>query len=123
MNTTNPTKLLLIGSQHLDVAWLWNRIPQGEELQRMVFELALDLTDKYPDAGFVMSRSTACSSSRFEPSPRFGSVLHETKMLHIGQNENCQRRISPAAQGIRIMTDEGRHQKRITVVGNRANCS
>ena len=59
MPTNNRKKLYVLGTQHLDVAWLWNRVPHGEDLQRMVFELALDLAERHPDAGFVMFRSTA----------------------------------------------------------------
>ena len=56
---SKQTRVLVIATQHLDVAWLWNRVPHGEELMRMVLELALDSAARDPNAGFVMSRSTA----------------------------------------------------------------
>ena len=51
-------KILVIGTQHLDVAWLWKRVPHGEELMKMVFELAIHLVQNNPSARFIMSRST-----------------------------------------------------------------
>ena len=59
MKPNTLKKLYIIATQHLDVAWLWDRIPQGEQLQKMVFEIALELAEKNPEAKFVMSRSTA----------------------------------------------------------------
>lgn len=51
----------VIATQHLDVAWLWPRVPYGEELMRQVFERAIDLIEADPDGRFVFSRSTVWS--------------------------------------------------------------
>ena len=58
MKPDSLKKVLVIGTQHLDVAWLWKRVPHGEELMKMVFELAIHLVERNPGARFVMSRST-----------------------------------------------------------------
>ena len=59
-------KVFVIASQHLDVAWLWERKPHGEELMREVFERAIELAEANPGAGFIMSRSTAWGYSLVE---------------------------------------------------------
>lgn len=51
----------IIPTQHLDVAWLWKRTPEGEELMRACFERALELIAADPTGTFVFSRSTAWS--------------------------------------------------------------
>ncbi|MDF1513423.1 MAG: glycoside hydrolase family 38 C-terminal domain-containing protein [Anaerolineae bacterium] len=51
----------VIATQHLDVAWLWTRVPQGEDLMRQCFERAIVMIEAYPDKHFVFSRSTAWS--------------------------------------------------------------
>jgi len=47
--------------QHLDVAWLWPRVPQGEDLMRQCFERVIEMIEKYPAQAFVFTRSTAWS--------------------------------------------------------------
>lgn len=51
----------VIATQHLDVAWLWTRAPQGEDLMRQCFERAIEMIEQYPEERFVFSRSTAWS--------------------------------------------------------------
>ena len=53
--------ILCIATQHLDVAYLWERSPAGELLARDCFAAVLELLDAYPRSGFVFSRSTAWS--------------------------------------------------------------
>ncbi|MCA1808567.1 MAG: alpha-mannosidase [Kiritimatiellia bacterium] len=50
-----------ICAQHLDVAWLWPRVPHGEDLMRQCFERAVEMIEAHPGAQFVFSRSTAWS--------------------------------------------------------------
>jgi alpha-mannosidase len=51
----------VIATQHLDVAWLWTRVPQGEDIMRQCFERAIAMIEAYPHIRFVFSRSTAWS--------------------------------------------------------------
>jgi alpha-mannosidase len=51
----------VIATQHLDVAWLWTRVPQGEDIMRQCFERAIAMIEAYPEHRFVFSRSTAWS--------------------------------------------------------------
>jgi alpha-mannosidase len=51
----------VIATQHLDVAYLWRRHPEGEELMRQCLQRAVDMIEAYPDARFLFSRSTAWS--------------------------------------------------------------
>lgn len=51
----------IIATRHLDVAWLWTRTPQGEDLMRQCFERAIELIEADPHGTFVFSRSTAWS--------------------------------------------------------------
>ena len=57
----NSHLLHIIATQHLDVAWLWKRSPDGEDLMRECFEAVVGMLEANPDAGFVFSRSTAWS--------------------------------------------------------------
>ena len=50
-----------VASQHLDAAWLWTRVPQGEDLMRQCFERAIEIIEADPPGKFVFSRSTAWS--------------------------------------------------------------
>lgn len=59
--TNDATRVHVIASQHLDVAWLWTRVPQGEDLMRQCFEMAADMIEADPTGRFVFSRSTAWS--------------------------------------------------------------
>ena len=54
-------RIHVIASQHLDVAWLWTRAPQGEDLMRQCFERAIELIETDPTEKFTFSRSTAWS--------------------------------------------------------------
>lgn len=61
-NPLNDTpRLHIIATQHLDVAWLWTRVPQGEDLMRQCFEAAITMIEADPIGRFVFSRSTAWS--------------------------------------------------------------
>jgi alpha-mannosidase len=51
----------IIATQHLDVAYLWPRHPDGEDLMRQCFERAIEMIEADPHARFVFSRSTAWS--------------------------------------------------------------
>lgn len=51
----------VIATQHLDVAWLWTRVPQGEDIMRQCFERACAMIEADPEHHFVFSRSTAWS--------------------------------------------------------------
>ncbi len=51
----------IIATQHLDVAYLWPRHPNGEDLMRQCFERAIEMIEADPQARFVFSRSTAWS--------------------------------------------------------------
>lgn len=53
--------VLVVATQHLDVAWLWKRHPDGEALMRQCFQRALEMIHADPDGKFVFSRSTAWS--------------------------------------------------------------
>lgn len=55
------TRVHVIATQHLDVAWLWTRSPYGEELMRQCFERAVEMIHTHRDVRFVFSRSTAWS--------------------------------------------------------------
>ena len=57
----DATRMHVIASQHLDVAWLWTRVPEGEDLMRQCFERAADMIEADPTGRFVFSRSTAWS--------------------------------------------------------------
>ncbi len=56
---SNEKTIHVIATQHLDVAWLWPRVPDGEDLIRQCFERAVELIEQ--DSDFVFSRSTAWS--------------------------------------------------------------
>ncbi|MFW5856610.1 MAG: hypothetical protein ACOCX4_01930, partial [Planctomycetota bacterium] len=49
----------VIATQHLDVAWLWKRRPEGEQLMRQCFRRAIEMIEADPDRAHVHSRSTA----------------------------------------------------------------
>ena len=51
----------VIATQHLDVAWLWTRVPQGEDIMRQCFERAIAMIEACSENHFVFSRSTAWS--------------------------------------------------------------
>lgn len=55
--------ILCIATQHLDVAYLWERSPAGELLAHDCFAAVAALLDAHPRSGFVFSRSTAWSFS------------------------------------------------------------
>ena len=54
-------RIHIIATQHLDVAWLWTRVPYGEELMRQCLERAVEMVQADPGVGFKFSRSTAWS--------------------------------------------------------------
>jgi alpha-mannosidase len=54
-------RIRVIATQHLDVAYLWPRHPDGEELMRQCFERAIEMIEADPEARFLFSRSTAWS--------------------------------------------------------------
>ncbi len=56
----------VIATQHLDVAWLWCRVPEGEELMRQCFERVLEMIEASADDTFVFSRSTPWSFAILE---------------------------------------------------------
>ncbi|MFC1525388.1 glycoside hydrolase family 38 C-terminal domain-containing protein [Candidatus Latescibacterota bacterium] len=56
----------VIATQHLDVAYLWKRHPEGEDLMRQCFARALEMMDAHPEVDFVFSRSTAWSFAVLE---------------------------------------------------------
>ena len=51
----------VIATQHLDVAWLWERVAHGEELMRQCFQRAVEMIEAWPEHRFVFSRSTPWS--------------------------------------------------------------
>jgi alpha-mannosidase len=57
----NLTTCHVIATQHLDVAWLWARVPAGEDLMRQCLARAVAMVEADPDGVFVFSRSTAWS--------------------------------------------------------------
>lgn len=59
-------KVFVIATQHLDVAWLWNRVPHGEDLMMEVLARSVELAEENPEAKFIMSRSTAWGFSIVE---------------------------------------------------------
>jgi len=59
-------RIYAIASQHLDVAYLWKRRPDGEELMHQCFERAVEMLEAHPDLHFVFSRSTAWSFAAVE---------------------------------------------------------
>jgi len=58
--------IFIIATQHLDVAWLWKRHPEGEELMKRCFKRAIDMIEGYPEVKFIFSRSTAWSFQAME---------------------------------------------------------
>lgn len=63
--TGNPSSLIMtktvhvIATQHLDVAWLWKRQPDGEELMRQCLARAVEMIENDPSGTHIHSRSTA----------------------------------------------------------------
>ena len=59
--STDPDRKTIhtIATQHLDIAWLWNRSPDGEELMRQCFQRAVELIEADPEKTHIHSRSTA----------------------------------------------------------------
>jgi alpha-mannosidase len=60
MSAQGP-RIRVIATQHLDVAYLWPRHPDGEELIRQCFERAVEMIEADCEARFLFSRSTAWS--------------------------------------------------------------
>ena len=54
-------RIRVIATQHLDVAYLWERSPAGEDLMIECFERALQMLEERPSRAFRFSRSTAWS--------------------------------------------------------------
>lgn len=53
--------IYVIATQHLDVAYLWRRSPEGEDLMLQCFARAVEMMDAHPEVDFLFSRSTAWS--------------------------------------------------------------
>lgn len=73
-------RIHVICMQHLDVAWLWPRVPHGEDLMRQCFERAIAIIDTHPDETFIFSRSTAWSFQLIE---RQAPALFERVTQHV----------------------------------------
>ncbi|MFC1454295.1 alpha-mannosidase [Verrucomicrobiota bacterium] len=61
LSSASVQRIHVVCAQHLDVAWLWPRVPNGEDLMRQCFERVVEMIEKHPDEDFVFSRSTAWS--------------------------------------------------------------
>ena len=44
--TPDTKRVHVIATQHLDVAWLWERVPHGEELMRDCFRRAVEMIEE-----------------------------------------------------------------------------
>ncbi len=82
------TRVHVIATQHLDVAWRWTRAPYGEELMRQCFERAIEMIEANPEARFVFSRSTVWSFQIVEQ--HYPALFEKIKTYVIsGQIELC----------------------------------
>ncbi len=81
-------RLFIVATQHLDVAWLWKRHPEGEELMKRCFERAIEMIEGYPEVKFIFSRSTAWSFQAMERNyPELFSKIR--KHVGLGKIEVC----------------------------------
>jgi len=78
----------VIATQHLDVAYLWKRHPDGEALMQQCFERVIQVIEAYPDVHFVFSRSTAWSFYTIEIQHR--ELFEQVKRyVDLGRIELC----------------------------------
>ena len=81
-------RIHVIATQHLDVAYLWKRHPDGEALMKRCFERAIEMIEAYPEIRFLFSRSTAWSFYIVERN--YPDLFEKiSKYVHLDRIELC----------------------------------